>query len=81
MTDARQPLYDTKCQIVDYLQRHPCAADGVRGIHEWWLRDNADVDIAWVEKALEQLLVEGRVMRVSLPDGSSLFAAPSSVRT
>ncbi|MET0936675.1 MAG: hypothetical protein ABWX83_11825 [Luteibacter sp.] len=76
MTDARQALDDTKRQIVDYLQGHPYAADGVRGIREWWLGDNNDVDIALVEKALEQLLVEGRVMRASLPDGGSLFAAP-----
>lgn len=76
MTDARQALYETKRQIVDYLKRNPYAADGVRGIREWWLRDDNDVDVALVEQALEQLLVEGRVMRRPLPDGGSLFAAP-----
>ncbi|TCV94649.1 hypothetical protein EC912_103134 [Luteibacter rhizovicinus] len=78
MTDARQALFDIERQIVDYLQGHPCAADSVRGIREWWLGNDTEVDIALVEQALGQLLVQGRVTRVSLPDGSSLYTGPSS---
>ncbi|MBK5124389.1 hypothetical protein IQ288_31630 [Burkholderia sp. R-69980] len=59
---------------MSYLAHHPDAADTVRGIVNWWLpAGQNDVSPGDVERALAQLVDEGRVTRCVLPDETVLY--------
>lgn len=60
-----------------YLARHPVAADTEQGIARWWLVPmGVDVPLADVRQALAELLQQGLVERIVLPDGSAIYRAP-----
>lgn len=50
-----------------YLSDNPQACDSVDGISRWWLRGAFDKQ--QVERALQQLLGEGELLRQSATDG------------
>jgi hypothetical protein len=57
--------------IVDYLQRHPDAADTVAGVAQWWVgRHHADDAVA---RAMTRLVKGGVVEKHTLPDGTTVF--------
>jgi hypothetical protein len=50
--------------VMQYLHRHPQAADTAAGIQRWWLAPTmGEVSIDDVEQALEQLVAGGQVAR------------------
>jgi hypothetical protein len=68
--------------IVDYIARHPCAADNEEGIAQWWLPDmGVDVPMTVVHRALQCLLKQQRLVATTLPDGSVIFRAAPSAAT
>lgn len=74
MEHRDQTLHATKLQIAEYLALHPAAADSARGIQRWWLR-GAEVALAVVEQALEQLVAAGAVTKTILPDGNAVYSS------
>lgn len=64
--------------ILDHLARHPLAADTEQGIAQWWL-GAAGVLVTSVElqQALAALLQHRRIECIALPDGGTLYRAPS----
>jgi hypothetical protein len=66
-----------EAEVLDYVRRHPQASDTADGIRAWWLPRLGDGLLpAIVESALETAVVNGRMRRLLLPDGTTLYAAP-----
>lgn len=62
-------------QITDYLEVHPDAADTIEGVIQWWLPPlAAGVSVATVQRALDELVSRGRIVRRVLVDGAVIFA-------
>jgi len=57
--------------IVDYLRRHPDAADTAAGVAQWWLGRHCSDDT--VARAMVRLVERGVVERHRLPDGTAVF--------
>lgn len=65
--------------ILDYLGAHPLAADSAEGIGRWWLGAcGAAATPEQVERALVHLVEGGLMRRVSLADGTVLYARESN---
>lgn len=75
MGDRSESVRAAMAGIVHYLGMRPGARDTAEGIRRWWLsaRDGALTEED-VEAALDQLLQHGRITRMTLPDGSYLYA-------
>jgi hypothetical protein len=57
-----------------YLCDYPMAADTLEGIARWWLSGNsANVLLTDVERAMEQLVTQGEVVRQTLRDGTVIY--------
>lgn len=66
-----------RAALLDYLGRHPQAADSLAGVCAWWLdaqgvRETEEL----VEDVLDQLVAEGVLACVALRDGTSVYRAP-----
>jgi hypothetical protein len=62
-------------EILGYLRAHPQAADTVDGIVEWWLpRQRYDEAVHRVQQVLDELVARGLVERITLVDGTVLYA-------
>ncbi len=62
-------------EILRYLRAHPQAADTVDGIVMWWLpRQRYEEAVDRVQHALDDLVARGLVDRITLVDGTVLFA-------
>ncbi len=62
-------------EILSYLRAHPQAADTVDGIVEWWLpRQRHDEAVDRVQHALDELVARGLVDKITLVDGTVLYA-------
>ena len=62
-------------EILRYLRAHPQAADTVDGIVEWWLpRQRHDEAVDRVQHALDELVARGLVDKITLVDGTVLYA-------
>ena len=60
-------------EIPRYLRDHPDAADSFEGIRQWWLpRVRFEEATASIEKALQELLERGVVVRQVMPDGTTI---------
>jgi hypothetical protein len=60
-----------------YLLAYPGAADTASGIQKWWLPDRfAEEPAQRIQEALGRLVLGGVLVRVALPDGRTLYAAP-----
>ncbi len=60
--------------VLDYLRRHPQAADTLRGIVNWWLpQQRYESALQRIEHVLSRLVVEGRLHCNRLPDGEVLY--------
>lgn len=62
-------------EISDYLADHPKAADSLEGVASWWLtrqRYERAEDI--VQRALEQLVTQGVVKKVSHQGGKTVYS-------
>lgn len=66
---------EIEVSVLAYLQRHPQAADTLRGIVNWWLpRQRYEIDSQRIEHVLSHLVAEGLLHRDRLPDGEVLYA-------
>jgi len=67
------PLIET---IEAHLAAHPQAADSVDGVARWWVSKRGVVaSREQVEAALEALVEQGRLRRVRLADGNTLYCS------
>lgn len=68
--------------ILRYLESHPHAADTVDGIVNWWLPLQRYQDtFEMVEKILEELVMDGQVVKTSLPDNKVIYICASAKST
>jgi Fe2+ or Zn2+ uptake regulation protein len=66
-------------EILTYLREHSEAADTVDGIIEWWLpRQRYEQGKAQIQKALDNMLAQGRVRRDSFSDGTVIYSCADS---
>ncbi len=62
-----------------YVSEHPNAADTPEGIRSWWIgRDRALASLEDVQKALDHLVARGRLARVTLADGTTVYTRGAS---
>ena len=73
--DAGKTPVDALAQTIrDYLSTHPNAADTLEGVATWWLSGSADREwLDHVERAMEQLMRQGEVVRQILRDGTVIY--------
>jgi Fe2+ or Zn2+ uptake regulation protein len=65
--------------VLDYLVRHPSAADSAEGVARWWLMDLSEpVQPGAVKLALESMVRQGLLRTATLADGSTLYAGCAS---
>jgi len=64
-----------QARIEAHLLAHPLAADTVIGVARWWIGPPYDLSLETVEAVLDLLVEEGRIVRVTNPDGGVVFAA------
>ena len=75
-TNSVNPIAE---DIARYLREHPDAADSLEGIRQWWLpRVRLEEASAQIERALEELLERGLVVRQIMPDGTILYRRAGS---
>lgn len=82
MTSEEAEIAGVRAGVVEYLRRNPDAADSLEGIVSWWLPASpARIETSRVERALEQLVAEGLVLKSVLVGGTVLYArAPGGPR-
>jgi hypothetical protein len=61
--------------VIDrYISEHPNAADTPEGVRSWWLgRHRPSASLEDVRKALDHLVERGRLARVTLADGTTVY--------
>jgi hypothetical protein len=71
-----EPVLTPLCgEILRYLQAYPEAADTVDGIVEWWLpRQRYEDAVHRVQDVLHQLVARELVEKITLVDGTVLYA-------
>lgn len=75
MGDRAELVRAAVAGIVSYLGIHAEARDTAEGIRRWWLSDECErFSDSDVMAALEQLIQHDRVTRMTLSDGTELFA-------
>ena len=63
-------------EIEQYLEKRPRSKDSLEGIRTWWLAGASPAATSFkVERALEQLVARGVVIKRSLPDGRVIYAS------
>ncbi len=62
-------------EILAHIENHPHASDTTDGIAQWWLTTTASAPLALVDIALDRLVAEGRMHRITGPDGVVRFSA------
>lgn len=66
---------EQRVTILRYLAATPHAADTVEGVVNWWLSRQRYHDTCEViEKILEDMVVEGSVIKTTLPDHKVIYA-------
>jgi Fe2+ or Zn2+ uptake regulation protein len=69
---------DPRREIIEYLRRHPEAADTVDGILDWWMptqrNENAKNEI---QHALREFVEQGLIEEVALGNGHRLYRLAS----
>jgi len=60
--------------LVEYMTRHPEAADSIEGIRRWWLPADMVASAADVEAALNRLVLAGILATRRLPDRGVLYS-------
>ena len=74
MTTDLNPWIDLMDEIMDYLAKHPFAADTAEGIALWWMkRQRYEASIKLVGLALEELTSRGLLEKTLLSDGAFLY--------
>jgi Fe2+ or Zn2+ uptake regulation protein len=63
--------------LLDYLARHPQAADTLAGVARWWVGDDSRYSLEQVRHALDRLVDGGALRRERLADGTDWYAGAS----
>lgn len=73
--DAENTDVDAVAESIHrYLREHPNAADTLEGVASWWLSGDADKEwLITVERAIEQLVTRGELVRQTLRDGTVIY--------
>jgi hypothetical protein len=67
-------------QILAYLSAHPEAADSLEGVASWWLPEvGCSATLEAAQEALALLVAEGRITRIDLADGRTLYQSVDKV--
>ncbi len=67
-------------RILEYLDKHPDAADNLEGIAAWWLGQTGyPFTTKAVQEALSRLVADHRIARIELPDGRTLYQSVNKV--
>ena len=67
---------ELELEILEYLARHPGAADGREGIFQFWIRrERFRRGREALDTALTSLVTEGHLAEVELAGGQSIFRA------
>ena len=77
---ANEPPDAVVLTLLDYLARHPQAADTLPGVARWWVGDDGRYSMEQVQAALDRLVDGGELRRERLADGTDWYAggaAPS----
>ena len=68
-------VVDLALKIMHYLEQHPHSKDTLDGIRTWWLsNDPAHIPISRVERAVDWLIRNHKVVREPLPDGGEVYS-------
>jgi hypothetical protein len=80
--DPRDSEVDSEVEraLLDYLGRHPLAADTLEGIGDRWLPPPRAFTRQRVEDALRRLVDDGVLQMRRLPNGDVLYASSPSLR-
>lgn len=69
------------CEILRYLAQRPDAGDTADNIRRWWLAQLRVEEAATrVQRALNQLVSDGAVIRRVLPGGGVIYSASAKQR-
>ena len=73
--NAKNPDVDAVAATIRrYLLDHPNAADTLQGVAQWWLSGDADEEwLSKVQRAIEQLVKRGEMVRQTLRDGTVIY--------
>lgn len=73
--NAKNPDIDAVAASVHrYLLDHPNAADTLEGVAQWWLSGDAGHEwLSKVQRAIEQLVSRGEMVRRTLRDGTVIY--------
>jgi Fe2+ or Zn2+ uptake regulation protein len=67
-------------RILDYIKEHPEAADSLEGIASWWLSAPPHApSLEAVQAALDLLVDQGRMARLQLADGRTLYKSADKI--
>jgi hypothetical protein len=79
---SKTPVRDALVKAIEaHLAAHPLATDSAAGVARWWLGGAAvSVGIDDVEVALATLVDQAVLRRLSLADGSVLYASAVPTR-
>jgi Fe2+ or Zn2+ uptake regulation protein len=77
MENEKQNRSEQRATILRYLAACPRAADTKEGVVHWWLaRQRYNDTYAVIEQILEELVAEGLVTKVTLPDNKVIYTCP-----
>ena len=66
-------------EIENYLSAHPRGTDTLTGVANWWITQQRFMESKErVEKALEYLVQQGKVLRKVTPDGTAIYSNPKN---
>jgi hypothetical protein len=61
-------------EIMQYLNKHPYAADSLEGVLQWWLcRESNERMQRVIQTALDDLIVKQQIQYSVLPDGTRIY--------
>jgi hypothetical protein len=75
MSRDEKAIASIKEEISRYLAASPAATDSIEGIQQWWLTPGLrEAPRPLVELALERLITQGVIRRITMRDGSVIYS-------
>ena len=77
--DPRRRELQVREAILAYVKAHPHAADSIKGIAAWWLRDVPEQPSrSELAAELDKLTLSGDLKRTETPDGGAFYSGNAS---
>ncbi len=74
MPKNEQEIKQVAQEIERYLRSHPAASDSLIGVTKWWLAQQRFQEaLSIVQKALDYLVANGRIVRTKNADGTYIY--------